>query len=487
MWVEDDKKTGYCFSSNHDEQVHGSKYYTEKALSEIPESDTPYVEKEPQDISWVQELRTLDNNERGLKAGAYRHFGVKHGVSRQDGRTVTETYYPMLDDTNEVTGYKVRVHNPKNFYALGSVRNALPFGWLQALEIGGYTLYITEGEEDAVATFTAWMREKKQKVAVISLKQGNESVIKTLQPILKHIIDKWKQVVFLPDMDDAGSSATKDIRALFPSDYAVKIAKYTEKDSNEMVKQGKEKELVSSCYNAGVPLSSGIKEFTSSDFDIVKKEPEFGLSFPYKGLTDLLRGIRLGTTIYVGAPEKAGKCLEVYTPVRMADGSVKQAGKVEVGDKLMGVDGFVTVQDNFIAIGDLVEIKQNKGMDFWVTPNHTLCYYSEGGYKEREVKDIAPYDWEKGQQFHVSVPRFLNQKPVWNPYLFGVWLGDGHVGNGRCTLNKDDAPTILRGEEHHPVKDYEYASGSINVTLKGIVEHNRECLKQKMIDRKRVA
>lgn len=304
IFEEDGVRSGYCFSSKHDEKT---KYFNSKALSEIPESDVIYVEKEPKDISWVDELQTLDNPERGLKRGAYAHFGVKHGVSRQDGRTVTETYYPLLDDTSDAVGYKVRIHNPKGFYGLGFVRKALPFGWKQALELGGYTLYITEGEEDTVALYTAWFREKKQKVAVISLKQGSESVIKSLQPILKHITDKWKQVVFLPDMDDAGSTATKDIRALFPADYPVKIAKYTEKDSNEMVKKGKEKELVSSCYNAGVPLSSAIKEFTLEDFEIVKEAPEFGISFPYEGLTELLRGIRLGTTVYIAAPEKAGK------------------------------------------------------------------------------------------------------------------------------------------------------------------------------------
>lgn len=301
MWEEDGERTGYCF---HDDC---KTYYNTKALSEIPESDVPYVEKEPQDITWISSLQSRDNPERGLMRGAYSHFGVKHGVSTQDGRTITDTYYPLRDSSHVVTGYKVRLHNPKKFYALGTVRKALPFGWKEALEIGGYALYITEGEEDAIAVFTAWMREKKQKVSAISLKQGSSSVVKSLQPILKEIMAKFKQVVFLPDADDAGSTATKDIRALFPADYPVLIASYTEKDANEMILAGKEKELVNACYRASVPLSGAIKEFTLEDFEMVKEAPEFGLSYPYQGLTELLRGIRLGTTVYVAAPEKAGK------------------------------------------------------------------------------------------------------------------------------------------------------------------------------------
>ena len=301
MWEEDDVRTGYCFH-------HSCKsYFNERALSEAPDSDVAYIEKEPYDISWVSNLKARDNVTRGLKAGAYRHFGVVHGVSTQDGRTLSETYYPLRDVAGETIAYKVRIQQPKSFYAMGQVRAGLPFGWKEGLEQGGYSLYITEGEEDAVAVYTAWMREKKQKVAVISLKNGSGSVVKSLQPILKDITDKWKQVVYLPDADSSGESAVKSIRSLFRADYLVKIAKYSENDANEMIKKGKEKELVSACYNAGVPLSSGIKEYTLEDFEIVKEAPEFGLSFPYKKLTELLRGIRLGTTVYIAAPEKAGK------------------------------------------------------------------------------------------------------------------------------------------------------------------------------------
>jgi twinkle protein len=301
VFEEDGVRTGYCF------QPTCKTYYNTQALSSLPDSDVEYTPQEPKDISWVDSLGTFDHPARGLLRGAYKHFGVKHGLSTSDGRTLTETYYPRRIK-HDTTGYKVRLHDPKKFYTVGSVRNADPFGWKEALEIGGYSLYVTEGEEDSVAMFTAWMRHKKQKVAVISLAQGADSVIKTLQPVLKDITDKWKQVVFCPDYDEkAGDVAVKAIIALFPEDYTVKIAKYSEKDANDMVLMGKEAELVSSCYNAGKPLSSAIKEFTLEDFDIVKKAPEFGISFPYEGLTELLRGIRLGTTVYIAAPEKAGK------------------------------------------------------------------------------------------------------------------------------------------------------------------------------------
>ena len=301
MWEEDNKRTGYCFHSSC-----SNKYFNTQALSEIPESSVIAIEdKEPKDYSWIQELPSRDNPQRGLKRGAYAHFGVKHGVSRQDGQTIAETYYPCrlgIDLT-----YKVRIHDPKKFYCIGQYSKAEPFGWKEALEVGGYTLHVTEGEEDAMATYTAFMREKKQKISVISLKNGSESAIKTLQPYVKSIVDKFKQVVFLRDMDEAGEKAIKDIRALFPADYPVKMATYTENDPNDMILAGKASELVNATYNAGVPLSAGIREFLSTDFEFIKQAPEMGISYPWEGLTEILRGIRKGLTIYIGAPEKSGK------------------------------------------------------------------------------------------------------------------------------------------------------------------------------------
>jgi hypothetical protein len=301
VFEEDGVRTGYCF------QPTCKTYYNTQALSSLPDSDVEYIPQEPKCIKWVDGLGTYDHPARGLKGGSYKHFGVKHGVSTRDGKTLTETYYPRRIK-HDTTGYKVRLHDPKKFYTVGSVKNAEPFGWKEALEVGGYSLYVTEGEEDAVAMFTAWVRQKKQKVAVISLSQGADSVIKTLQPVLKDITDKWKQVVFCPDYDaKAGDVAVKAIIALFPEDYTVKIAKYSEKDANDMVKQGKEAELVSSCYNAGVPLTQGLIIPDKDMYEELKKPPEYGLSYPWPKLTKLTRGMRRGEVIYWGAPPKMGK------------------------------------------------------------------------------------------------------------------------------------------------------------------------------------
>jgi len=82
MWEEDGVRTGYCFH-------HSCKsYFNERALSEVHDSDVAYIEKEPYDISWIDSLQSMDNPIRGLKRGAYAHFGIKHGVITQDGRTL---------------------------------------------------------------------------------------------------------------------------------------------------------------------------------------------------------------------------------------------------------------------------------------------------------------------------------------------------------------------------------------------------------------
>ena len=289
-----------------------SKYFFEDDVKGLLGQEVR-IKKDPKDyteelLEIERDYPSLDLPERGLKAGCLRRFGVKVGVSMSDGRTPREVYFPQRKAAI-ISSYKVRILEPKTHYSKGVTTGCDPFGWREAIGIGGYTLYITEGEFDAMALYTMFKRgtEKKTDIAVISLRQGAGSSSKSLHGVLKDITDKFKQVVLVPDQDDAGASMFRDCRNLFPEDYPVKVAKYTEKDANDMLLAGKQAEMIRACYNAGVPLSSGIKEFTVEDFEIIKKPPERGISFPYRGLTKLLRGIRLGTTVYIAAPEKAGK------------------------------------------------------------------------------------------------------------------------------------------------------------------------------------
>jgi twinkle protein len=80
-----------------------------------------------------------------------------------------------------------------------------------------------------------------------------------------------------------------------------------EKDANECLKEGYVKDTFNACYwNAQAPKNSRIIWGTDVHEE-AKEPPEWGLSTPWEGLTDITRGIRFGETWYIGAGEKMGK------------------------------------------------------------------------------------------------------------------------------------------------------------------------------------
>ena len=289
-----------------------SKYFFEDDVKGLLGQEVR-IKKDPKDyteelLEIERDYPSLDLPERGLKAGCLRRFGVKVGVSMSDGRTPREVYFPQRKAAI-ISSYKVRILEPKTHYSKGVTTGCDPFGWREAIGIGGYTLYITEGEFDAMALYTMFKRgtEKKTDIAVISLRQGAGSSSKSLHGVLKDITDKFKQVVLVPDQDDAGTSMFRDCRLLFPEDYPIKLAKFTENDPNAMLLAGKQAEMIRACYNAGVPLTQGLLIPDSDMYEDLKKPLEFGLSYPWPKLTKVTRGVRRGEVYYWGAPPKMGK------------------------------------------------------------------------------------------------------------------------------------------------------------------------------------
>ena len=161
---EDGGVTGFCYKCN--------KYYNEEAVQQLEGADVQVkVPKKELDPEIYNLCPVLDFPDRGLKAGALKHFGIKAGLSQSNGQDIVRHLYPYYKGA-ELQAIKHRIVEGKKFFTEGEFEDCDPFGWQQAKQIGGYTLYIVEGELDAVALFTAWFREKKQKVAVISLKNG---------------------------------------------------------------------------------------------------------------------------------------------------------------------------------------------------------------------------------------------------------------------------------------------------------------------------
>jgi len=85
------------------------------------------------------------------------------------------------------------------------------------------------------------------------------------------------------------------------------VATLPGKDANECLLEGKSKACYNACqFRAEKPKNTRLV-FADDVVNDARKEAEWGFSYPYKQLTELTRGQRLGETVYWGAGVKMGK------------------------------------------------------------------------------------------------------------------------------------------------------------------------------------
>lgn len=198
-------------------------------------------------------------------------------------------------------------------------------------------------------------------------------------------------------------------------------------------------------------------------------------------------GMFLHTALF-GSPG-TGKCLGYNTPVIMFDGNIKMVQDVKVGDKLMGDDGLErNVLSTCTGEEKMFEIQQKNADNYIVNESHILSLIltkqnkiiKDKKYKNGEIVDISVKDYNalsasvksclKGYKCGIN---FKEQTVEVDPYLIGIWLGDGTSAYSSIT-NQDSSilhylanvlPQYKCYLSRRSYKDYTYnicGTGSIN-------------------------
>ena len=303
---EDGTYDGYCFNCRT--YVHDP--YKDKPVGYIPPpsfSKTPEQVKE--ELTEIAEFPTVDLPERKLKKEYLDYFEIKIGLSESDGVTPASHHYPYRQQ-GVITAYKNRIIENKNMWSTGDQKDVDLFGWDQAASSGAKRLIITEGELDAVALFQVLKDSNKggayadYNPAVVSLPHGAASAGKDIARLATKIRATFKEVVLAFDGDEAGSKAQDDVMRICPDFLAAHLPS---KDANAALMEGRSKALKAAVmFQAAKPKNTRLV-YGSSLREAARQEAEWGLSYPWPGLTELTRGLRFGETIYVGAGVKMGK------------------------------------------------------------------------------------------------------------------------------------------------------------------------------------
>lgn len=300
---DDETISGYCFSCNkYIPNPYGNKKVD---LKDLPKPIEKTEEEIREEISMVERLKSLNVPQKKLRSHTLEHFGVKVGVSEEDGKTPNLLFYPAYSD-GELTGYKVKSLNPKAYWSVGLTKNLDFFGWQQAMEIGPRKLIVTEGEDDAIAlTRVIEMYENKDyagSVAVVSLPFGAGSAPKLFQKHKKDL-DNIRQVVLCFDMDKVGREAVKEVQKIYPKAISIDIPA---KDANECVLKGRSKQLFNCLFPKKAKTSRLVRG--GDIWEEAAVPAKWGeLSWPWPHIDEVTRGIRYGETIYIGAGVKMGK------------------------------------------------------------------------------------------------------------------------------------------------------------------------------------
>ncbi|MDA3779298.1 MAG: UvrD-helicase domain-containing protein [Bacteroidales bacterium] len=178
--------------------------------------------------------------------------------------------------------------------------------------------------------------------------------------------------------------------------------------------------------------------------------------------------------ILIKAYAGAGKCLGINTPILMYNGTIKMVQNVCVGDVLMGDDSTPrNVLSANTGLGELFKVIPVKGEEWICNDVHVLTHHHEQKKKllDIQLNEINYPKYKNGNYRYARLQRtgvnFNKQNVNINPYLMGLWLGDG--------TKEDGSPTISVNVNEKPILEY-----LSNVKYKNIIPKFNEYQKNLM-------
>lgn len=278
------------------------------------EDDTNVMTTPVLDIQTFRAFPILGLPARGIKQETCEAYEVRSTVSPTDGHSVQNIIFPEYkEDLSQPIATKSRTPD-KRFFWDGDSKGVSFFGIkaasdaLQTLPRGGRTLYVTEGEIDALTLYQCLLERapngNKARPAVVSLPNGSAHAAHAMSQN-SSFINNFDKVVLCFDSDEAGKKAREAAAQILGAKAHI-VEKMPRKDANDMYMADMGDELKSLTVNAVRYMPAALVTVDDVMEDILAK-PTYGLSYPWPTLTDLTFGIKTGQLIGIGAGVGVGK------------------------------------------------------------------------------------------------------------------------------------------------------------------------------------
>lgn len=190
----------------------------------------------------------------------------------------------------------------------------------------------------------------------------------------------------------------------------------------------------------------GVDAFDSTPITDILNEfsEEGGFAFRFCGmLRDNLYPVTPGNLIMVAARVNQGKCLAKGTLVTMADGSQVKVEDIQVGQVLAGPFRNNKVTSLAKGYSEMYKVSYNNGESYTVNSDHILSLKrssTEGPYTTGDILNVPVKEyikWPQGRKDRykgwfsgITLP---NKPLSMDPYILGVWLGDGTTSKPSVT------------------------------------------------------
>lgn len=276
----------------------------------------PYYERDDQEVqvsvqeniqAKIEEIKSFPfygNQDRKISPRTHERFKVRTEFSEEDASTVA-IYYPETHQ-GKFIGYKQRIL-PKKFFSLQKpeAKGLVPdFFGQHCCPMTAKRILITGGEEDALAAYEMlYDKYPDAEHAIVSLSRGEGGTATVAENL--EFLKGFEEVIIGTDMDQAGRDAVAKIAPIIGE--RARVLVISEKDISDMLVKGKQKEFFSAYYQAREYRPSNIVGVSDILEKAVTPRP-WGLSYPFKRLTELTYGMKEGGEIIsIGSGPGSGK------------------------------------------------------------------------------------------------------------------------------------------------------------------------------------
>ena len=245
--------------------------------------------------------------DRGISRETCEYFGVTQANGHQYQNPSprfdpsVHHYYPYFDETGAKVAEKIRSVANKTFSIAGNFNKATLFGQNLFQKQGKY-ITIVEGELDALASY----QMTGSKWPTVSIRNGASAAVKDCKAQYEYL-DSFETIVICFDADEVGQKAAKDVAELFGN--KVKIVKHIKecKDACDYLINGRGSDYVNQWWRAESYVPDGIIQASTLWDSVSTPEPIAEAFYPFKGLNELLYGLRSAELITVTAGSGLGK------------------------------------------------------------------------------------------------------------------------------------------------------------------------------------